>query len=123
MKLMIRFPASCGLLCGLLWFAPAIQAAGPADRLERVEQAATRLKQLAEELALSDEQRTAIAALMEKHRARLDAIRDDGVIRPRKKIKRVRELRETFRDEIRALLTPEQQQKFDAMPRERRRKD
>jgi Spy/CpxP family protein refolding chaperone len=123
MKLMIRFPASCGLLCGLLWFTPVIQAAGPADRPERVEQAATRLKQLAGELALTDEQRTAIAALMEKHRARLDAIRDDGALRPRKKIKQVRELRETFRDEIRAQLTPEQQKKFDAMPRERPRKD
>ncbi|MBW7894791.1 MAG: hypothetical protein H3C27_06715 [Opitutaceae bacterium] len=123
MKPLYRVFSSCGLLCGLLWFTPVIQAAGPADRPERVEQAAARLRQLAEELALSDEQRTAIAALMEKHRARLDAIRDDGAIRPRKKIKRVRELRETFRDEIRALLTPEQQQKFDAMPRERRRKD
>ena len=77
---------------------------------------------MAEELALTDEQRTAIAALMEKHRARLDAIRDDGALRPRKKIKQVRELRETFRGEIRALLTPEQQKKFDAMPRERPRR-
>lgn len=123
MKLLHRLSSSCGLLCGLLWFAPAIQAAGPADRPERVEQAAARLKQLAAELALTDEQRTAIAALLEKHRARLDAIRDDDALRPRKKIKQARELRETFRDEIRALLTPEQQQKFDAMPRENRRKD
>lgn len=123
MKLMFRLPSAWGLLGGLVLCAPVIQAAGPADRPERVEQAAARLRQLTEELALTDAQKTAIAGLMQRQRAQLEAIRADGTLRPRKKITKMRELGETFRGEIRALLTPEQQQKFDTRPRENRRKD
>lgn len=112
--------SSCLLFVALLT-APVIRAE-PEDRPEPAERAAERLRHLAEELALTEVQKTRITAIMQAQRAKLEAIRTDEDLSRRKKLKKLRDLRETARLEIRAELTPEQQKKFDAMPRERLRK-
>lgn len=97
--------------------------AEPAERPEPAQRAVERLQHLAQELELTDPQKTRITELMQNQRARFEAIRNNEQLSRRKKLKQLRDLRETARLEIRAQLTPEQQKKFDAMPRERIRKD
>ena len=72
------------------------------------------VERLAGELSLTSEQRTKVEEILTARRARLETVQ--------------REVRERFdteqqglRDEIRAVLTPDQQQKFDANERERGR--
>jgi len=114
------------LLTAGLWLAlPLARAAAPADRPERgerAERAAERLQHLAQELGLTDLQKTQIGDLMAKQRDAAFATRDNADLNRREKMKKVRDLREAGRTQIRALLTPEQQKKFDALPRESMRK-
>ena len=72
------------------------------------------VERLAGELNLTSEQRTKVEEILTARRARLETVQ--------------REVRERFdteqqalRDEIRAVLTPDQQQKFDANERDRGR--
>lgn len=66
------------------------------------------LKQFNDKLKLTPEQNTQVAAILEAKRQKIDALRAE--IRPK-----FEELRNSMRSEIRQLLTPEQQQKFDVM--------
>lgn len=110
------------LALGLPAFASPVFAADRENRSERAAEAAERMKQMAEELELTDAQKTEIREIMEAQRDKLEALRGDESLSRRKKLKKLRDLRETTRLEIRATLTPEQQKKFDAMPREKLRK-
>lgn len=72
------------------------------------------VERLAGELSLTSEQRTKVEEILTARRARLETVQ--------------REVRDRFdteqqglRDEIRAVLTPDQQQKFDASERDRGR--
>jgi Spy/CpxP family protein refolding chaperone len=111
------------LLLGLTLALPASRAEEPDVRPEPGQRAAEWLNDLAEELGLTDVQKSAVTAIMQKQRDQLKALRDDESLSRRDRMKKVRELREAGRAEIRAQLTPEQQKKFDAMPRERPRPD
>lgn len=114
------------LITAGLWLAlPLTRAADAADRPERgerAERAAERLQHLAQELALTDAQKAQIGDLMAKQRDAAFAIMDNEDLNRREKMKKVRDLRETGRMQIRALLTPEQKKKFDALPPEPMRK-
>ena len=66
------------------------------------------LEQFSSKLKLTPEQRTHIAAILEAKRQKIDALRAE--IRPR-----FEEIRTSTGAEIRQLLTPEQQRKFDVM--------
>src|SRR5437763_8485389 len=80
--------------------------ARPAAAHERDAQA--RFEAMRRELSLTDEQATAIRALLDETREEYRALRTE--LRPR-----FEEPRQKARARIRALLTPEQQQKFDAL--------
>jgi Spy/CpxP family protein refolding chaperone len=69
------------------------------------------LKRFSSELALTPEQKKEIADLLEAKRQSIATLRAE--IRPR-----FEEIRNSTRLEIRKRLTPEQQQKFDAMQEE-----
>jgi periplasmic protein CpxP/Spy len=79
--------------------------------------AAEHMKQMAAELGLTDVQKTQVKTLMQAQRDKLEALRDDESLNRREKMKKMRAMREDTQKQIRALLTPEQQAKFDAMPR------
>jgi hypothetical protein len=66
------------------------------------------LNRFSSKLDLSADQKTRVAAILEDKRQKIAALRDEA--RPR-----FEEIRGATRAEIRAVLTAEQQQKFDAM--------
>jgi Spy/CpxP family protein refolding chaperone len=114
------------LVASLLWFAPSIYASETAPvsqdtRISRMkEMREQRLKQLDETLGLTPEQKARINAIWDKAEADAAAARQDAAdaklghrLKQRKAIKAVRK-------EVRGVLTPEQQKKFDALPAERR---
>ena len=66
------------------------------------------LQRFSSKLQLTPDQRTHVAAILDQKRQKIDALRAE--IQPK-----FQEIRTSTAAEIRALLTPEQQQKFDAM--------
>lgn len=87
------------------------RAANRRDGRERVDVQA-RFDAMRRELNLTDEQATAIRAILDETRGAYRALRTE--LRPR-----FEEPRLKARARIRALLTPEQQQKFDALAAQR----
>ena len=73
------------------------------------------VERFARELDMTAEQKTQVSAILEAQR---DAIRSlDAEMRPR-----FQEIRRSIRGEIRKILTPEQQEKFEEMERKMERK-
>ena len=96
--------------------APAVAPApGDHPRPARGE----RFKMLAEKLQLTDAQKTQIKPIMEKAAQDGMALRDDESLTKQEKGEKMAAIRKTSHDAIRALLTPDQQKTFDAMPPER----
>ena len=83
------------------------RAAGP-RREGHERDAQARLDAMRRDLNLTDEQANAVRAILDETRERYHALRAE--LRPR-----FEEPRQQARARIRALLTPEQQQKFDAI--------
>ena len=78
---------------------------------------AQRLQHLSEVLNLTDDQKTRIAPMLKDQQAKMQALgSDDSLSREDRRAKMMGLMKET-QGQIRALLTPEQQEKFDAMPR------
>jgi Spy/CpxP family protein refolding chaperone len=67
------------------------------------------------ELGLTADQQTQIKAIMDKKQADMAAVRADTSLTPEAKVARIKEIRDASMAQIRALLTPEQQAKLDAM--------
>lgn len=74
-----------------------------------------RLKKLAEKLELTAEQKEKIRPILVEEARALKAVRDDDALTKEARREKARDIRETHRAQIRSLLTPEQQAKFDAM--------
>lgn len=79
-----------------------------------------RLQMLAQELNLTAGQREEIGSLLQQQVEKARALHDDMSLSRRQKFKKMKVMREETRAQIRALLTPEQQAKYDLMPRPRR---
>ncbi len=69
------------------------------------------LQRFSSKLKLTPEQRTQVATILEAKRQKIDALRAD--IQPK-----FEEIRTSIAADIRKLLTPEQEQKFDVMQAE-----
>lgn len=67
---------------------------------------------LSEKLSLTDEQKGKIKDIFAKTQEKVKAIRDDTAVADADKRPKIQELRKAEGEEIRALLTPEQQEKF-----------
>lgn len=88
-----------------------------ADQPTREERQA-RFQEVVDQLDLSEDQKAQIMPIVMQQAADLKALRDNTALKPRHKIKRAREINSTASAEIRALLTPEQQVKYDALREE-----
>ena len=90
--------------------APAPMAAapkpgpGPGDHLREM---------IGKKLGLTDEQRKKLEAIRTEQRAALDAVRDDKALSPQDKRARARGLMESFRGQMKTVLTAEQQKKME----------
>lgn len=77
-----------------------------------------RLKFLAEKLGLTEDQKTKIKAILEDEMKAGRAIHEDKALDKKAKWAKMEENRKTHREQIRAVLTPEQQKKFDELKEE-----
>jgi len=106
-----------GLILGLAGLPLAMPAADKAPPPERGNRAAEHLQRLAEELGLTEQQKTQVTAILKSESDQRMALRDNESMSRSEKFQAMRKIREEGRAQIRALLTPEQQKKFDAMPK------
>ncbi len=74
-----------------------------------------RLKELAEKLNLTDDQKAKIKPIIEDEMKAMKALKDDTSIDKKAKHEKEMEIRKSHADQILALLTPEQQEKFKDM--------
>jgi Spy/CpxP family protein refolding chaperone len=87
------------------WYLEYRDTGGGEDHYSRMQE------RFSSRLDLTPEQKQQIGAILEDMRQKVSALRTE--IRPR-----FEEIRRAVREEIRSLLTPEQQKKFDAMQSE-----
>jgi protein CpxP len=74
------------------------------------------LNQLKEKLNLTDDQASQIGDIIKGQRTKGQAIREDSTLSDDDKRTKAQALMKDTHDQIRALLTPDQQKTFDAMP-------
>ena len=79
-----------------------------------------RLKTLTEKLGLTEEQQGKIKAIFEKNAPKAKELREDAALSKEDKRAKLAELRKGEAEEIRAVLTPEQQEKMKALRKEGR---
>ena len=78
-----------------------------------------RLKMLSDKLGLTEEQKTKVKAILEDEMQKGKALREDKSLDRDAAHAKMQEIRKTHREQIRAVLTPEQQKKFDEMKEDR----
>ena len=71
-----------------------------------------RLKMMTDKLGLNDEQQGKIKAIIEKNMPKAKELREDTALSQEDKRAKMQELRKAEVEEIRAVLTPEQQEKM-----------
>ena len=116
-SILLRGGSCLILACGLALATNPILAAPADNRPDQRPNPRQQLEHLAETLGLTDTQRGQIQTILESQVAQMQALRDDETTPRDQKRERMRSLREAIQSNIRAVLTPEQQTKFDAMPR------
>ena len=114
---MILAVAVAGLVAGSAWAVTAYagQAAGHKGMFAPKFTPEQRAERMAKVLGLTDAQKNAVVGIITTRRAEIKAvILDKGLARAQKRARIVEIFRSTHAN-IRALLTPEQQAKFDAL--------
>jgi len=94
----------------------AAQPARPERRNWRM-YPAQMLQRMKEQLSLTDDQSVKVGAIFKAQAEKRQAIMDDAALSPDDRRAKMEEFRKDAIAQIRVLLTPEQQQKLDAMPR------
>jgi len=77
-----------------------------------------RLQQLARRLDLTEPQKTQIQGILESTRTQLQTLRNDTAATREQKMDRMQQITQQTRDQIRSVLTPEQQLKADELRQE-----
>lgn len=93
----------------------AVAADQPATQEGKRAKARDHLQQVVDQLELTDDQRAAIAPIMQQQMIDLKALRDDSSLRRLQRARKAKAINETASAQIRALLTPDQQTKYDAL--------
>jgi Spy/CpxP family protein refolding chaperone len=74
------------------------------------------LQRLKDRLNLTDDQATKIQGLLKDQQAKMSALFNDDSLSREDRRTKMTDLRKAAHDQIRAVLTPDQQKIFDAMP-------
>ena len=106
----ITLTATCLALFGTLSLAQA-QGPGP-DWKNRREKRGNILEHMTKNLALTPEQQAKIQPILDQAKPQVIALRKEAM-------EKAKAIRDATRAQIRAVLTPEQQQKFDALQKAR----
>ena len=76
------------------------------------------LKMLTEKLGLTEAQQTQLKPILEARKKEMGAVREDKSLDKDARWAKVAEIFKAYQPKIRAILTPEQQKKFDEMKEE-----
>jgi Spy/CpxP family protein refolding chaperone len=76
---------------------------------------ASRLQDITAQLGLTEEQKAKIAPILQQEAADLRALKADASLRRLQRLRQFREINQKASDQIRALLTPEQQPRYDEL--------
>jgi hypothetical protein len=91
----------------------ASQAAAPSDEARAQLQDA--LTRISTELNLTDDQKEKIKPILQSEFTQLKAVRDDTSLTPDQQQAKAKEIHDSASSQISTILTPEQQQKWEAM--------
>lgn len=123
MNMLSRFAVPL-VLIALVTAAPLLRAAdAPAEPPPRERGpggpggAKERLQKMAEHLGLTAEQKEIVGAILKEQMELGRAIREDESLPQEQRREKMQAQGKASREKIRAVLTPEQQAKFDAMPK------
>ena len=111
--------AACVLAVGFSTSALRAEDSAPKEKPAKKQgggPGADRLHQLKEHLGLTEAQVGQIKAIMEDQKAALGALREKKLEEKEARAE-MKKIREAAQAKIRAVLTPEQQAKFDALPK------
>jgi Spy/CpxP family protein refolding chaperone len=102
--------AACGLTLGGLTYLRANEPAeqGPGPKFHHMDHMGNPLEHLSESLNLTAEQKVKVQPIVDQAKPQIAAIHQEAM-------EKMRAIMESTGAQIRPLLTPEQQQKFDAM--------
>ena len=123
MKTYLLLPA---LFCAAVTVSPALRAQGtsPAPSAPATSPAGEEhhrgnpLEMLTKKLDLTPDQQTKLKPIFEDRHEKMKALRDDTSLTPDDKKAKGKALMESSNDQIKAILTPDQQTKFAAMQAE-----
>lgn len=76
------------------------------------------LQMLSEKLNLTEDQKAKLKPILLDQAQQMKAVRDDTSLTPEQKAAKKKAIHETTHDQINAVLTPEQQEKFKEMKQE-----
>ena len=113
---MKRFISSLAL--ALTLSGPFVTAADQPTR----EDAQARLQEIVSELQLTEEQKAEITPILRQELADLKALRENTALKGRYKLRRAQQIAEAASQQVRALLTAEQQPRYDAWREEQKAK-
>ena len=113
------------LLGSLLGVLPASRAADadpkPADKTDAKTAPARgeRLKSLAEQLKLSDEQKEKLKPILQDERKKVRELRDNKDLSRQDRVAKLKEIRDDLGTKLKPILTPEQLEKWNKLRSER----
>ena len=76
------------------------------------------LQTLSEKLNLTDDQKAKLKPILQDQMQQIKAVHQDSSLSPEQKRAKVKSVRESFHEQVNAVLTPEQQTKFKQMQQE-----
>lgn len=112
--LLLALTLAAGLPAAALLANPAAPATPTAEAAEKKPRV-SRVEKLSVELSLTEEQKTQVAAIYKEENAALKVVSDDQSLDRSAKVAKNKEIRGAHLAKVRALLTPDQQLKFDAL--------
>ena len=119
MRTLLRLAALTAFLCGaVLCFAQA--AAAPAPQAPPKPSITERLRNLGQQLNLTEDQKEKITPILQDEVKQLQGLREDASLSREQKFTKYRELRDNELTQIRPLLTEDQQKKLDEMRKQMR---
>ena len=114
------------LAAGLAFAQPSQESQTPTpDKhpgLHHEESADQHLQMLSEKLNLTDDQKAKLRPILQDQMLQMKAVREDSSLSEEQKRAKMKSIHESSHDQINAVLTPEQQAKFEQMRKEQMQK-
>ena len=114
------------LAAGLTFVQPSLESQAPTpDKhagMHHEESADQHLQMLSEKLNLTDDQKAKLKPILQDQIQQMKAVREDSSLSQEQKRAKMKSIHESSHDQINAVLTPEQQAKFEQMRKEQMEK-